>query len=63
MDRNERFTPFVMVHVISKQAKATSHIVTRFDRVGGLFQVQTARCGPNMNRGDNTQVTTSFSIT
>ena len=60
MDRNERFTPFVTGHVISNQAKATSHTITRFDRATGLFQVQTARHGPNMNKGDNTQVFTIF---
>ena len=60
MDRNERFTPFVTGHVISNQAKATSHTITRFDRATGLFQVQTARRGPNMNKGDNTQVFTIF---
>ena len=56
LNRSERFTPFATAHLIANQFKATSHTVIRFDRIAGVFQVQTAYCGSYTNKDNNTQV-------
>ena len=56
LNRDERFILFAITRVISNQSKATSHNITRFDRTGGLFQVQTVFYEPYINKDNNTQM-------